>query len=225
VSPPPEPDPAAADRLAAAARRLVDLVRRSRAEAGSADRACAAIEEACEALEPTAVEGRAWHQRGLLFEGFQSGEFGGEPPSDFAAFFPYSPLVGPRNPLAPPAELEVREGRVFGRVRPGPAYNGPPGCVHGGVIASIFDELLGCTNLTNGLGGMTGTLRIVYRAPAPIDTELGLEGWVERVEGRKVFTRGTLHSDETLCAEADGIFIQGAVQRHAEALAGTGTGG
>jgi hypothetical protein len=32
-------------------------------------------------------------------------------------------------------------------------------------------------------------------------------GWVERVEGRKIFARGTLHAGEILCAEADAIFI------------------
>ena len=48
---------------------------------------------------------------------------------------------------------------------------------------------------------------------------------MERQERRKVFTRGTIHCGDTLCAEADGIFVQGAIQRHAEALAGQGAGG
>jgi len=213
----PAPDAAAAERLSAAARRLIDLVRRSSTDESTAARACASIEAACQALEDSAVAG-PWHQRSLVFEGFDPAEFGGDPPTDFADFFPYSPLVGPRNPLAPPAEFELREGRVHGRLRCGPAYNGPPGCVHGGVIASIFDELLGCVNLANGLGGMTGTLTIVYRAPTPIEQELRLVSWVDRIEGRKVFTRGTLHCDETLCAEASGIFLQGAVQRQAARL-------
>ena len=219
----PPPDPAAAERLSAAARRLVDLVRRSAADDEAAERACAAIESACEALEPTAVGG-PWHQRGLVFAGVGAETAASAPPRDFAAFFPYSPLVGPRNPLAPPAELEVREGRIHGRVRLGPAYNGPPGCVHGGVIASIFDELLGCVNVANGVGGMTGTLRVVYRAPTPLETELSLEAWVDRTEGRKVFTRGTLRHGDTLCAEAEGIFVQGSVQKHAEKLVGVSPG-
>jgi hypothetical protein len=30
---------------------------------------------------------------------------------------------------------------------------------------------------------------------------------VDRVEGRKIFTSGTLHAGDDLCAEAEGLFI------------------
>jgi hypothetical protein len=32
-------------------------------------------------------------------------------------------------------------------------------------------------------------------------------GWVEKVEGRKIFTKGTAHNGETLCAESEGLFL------------------
>ena len=32
-------------------------------------------------------------------------------------------------------------------------YEGPPGCVHGGVIASVFDEMLGAANIAGGFAG------------------------------------------------------------------------
>ena len=54
-------------------------------------------------------------------------------------------------------------------------YEGPPGCVHGGVIALVFDELLGAANIAAGSPGMTGTLTIRYREPTPIRTEIRLE--------------------------------------------------
>ena len=128
-------------------------------------------------------------------------------------------MIGPRNPLAPPAEFEIRDGRVHGRVRFGAAYVGPPASVHGGVIAALFDELLGCANLANEVGGMTGTLRVKYLSPTPIGEELRLEGWVEQIEGRKVFTRGTIHHGDALTAEAEGVFIQGSMQRFTQRLA------
>ena len=87
------------------------------------------------------------------------------------------------------------------------AYEGPPGCVHGGYIAAAFDELLGFANSLSGTPGMTGTLTIRYRRPTPLHTELRFEGRYERSEGRKIFTTGQLFSGETLCAEADGLFI------------------
>jgi acyl-coenzyme A thioesterase PaaI-like protein len=210
-----EPDPAAAERLAAAARRVVDLVRRTHATGDTAAQALAALERAAELLEPHAHPG-PWAQRTLAFE-HALAPIGA--PRDFTEFFPYSPLIGPRNPLAPPAEFEIRGGRVHGRVRFGAAYVGPPASVHGGIIAALFDELLGCANLANEVGGMTGTLRVKYRSPTPIGEELRLESWVERIQGRKVFTRGTIHHGDTLCAEADGVFVQGSMQRFVERLA------
>ena len=58
-----------------------------------------------------------------------------------------------------------------------------------------------------GKPGMTGTLTVRYRSPTPLHVELALRGWVERVEGRKIFTRGTVHVDGRLCAEAEAVFI------------------
>lgn len=210
------PDPAAAARLTEATRRLVDLVRRTRASGEVADAALRALERAAELLGPEAHPG-PFHQRSLAWSGAYAPVQG--PPADLHAFFPYSPLIGERNPLAPPVRFEAREGRLFGRVTFGAAYVGPPQCVHGGVIAATFDELLGSVNLLNETGGMTGTLTVRYRQPTPVLQKLRLEGWVERVEGRKVFARGTLHHGETLTAEAEGIFIHGTMERFATGAA------
>ena len=34
-----------------------------------------------------------------------------------------------------------------------------------------------------------------------------MRGWVDRVEGRKTFAKGTFHQGDTLTAQAEGIFI------------------
>lgn len=121
--------------------------------------------------------------------------------------FDYSPLIGRSNPMAPPIEMGAEGDRVFGRVVFGSAYEGPPGCLHGGYVAAAFDEVLGYAQSLSGNPGMTGTLRVAYRSPTPLHQELRFEAWVERVEGRKIFTRSTLHAGERLCAEAEGLFI------------------
>jgi len=206
---PTSPDPQAAADLAAATRRVIDLVRRSAASPEQMRDAAAALEAIARDLEPVAFAG-PFMQRGLEWTGELSTP---EAPRDFAVFFPYSPFVGPRNPLAPPASFEIRDGRVFGRVRFTAAYVGPPQSVHGGVIAATFDELLGSTNLVHEVGGMTGTLTVRYKAPTPILTEIALEGWLDRVEGRKVYTRGEMRHEGRLTAEAEGIFIRGSVEQ------------
>lgn len=130
------------------------------------------------------------------------------PSDDPNAFLPWSPVIGRLNPLAPPVELALRDGVVHGRVRFGTPYEGPPGCVHGAVVAAAFDQLLAIVNVANGQPAMTGTLTVRYRRPTPLHTELRFEAHMDRVEGRKVFAVSTLHAGDELVAEAEGIFIR-----------------
>jgi acyl-coenzyme A thioesterase PaaI-like protein len=129
---------------------------------------------------------------------------GGDGPQGHAD---YSPVIGRANPLSPPLALRIEEDKVIGTVTFGHAYEGPPGHVHGGLVAAAFDELLGATQALSGSPGMTGSLTVDYRAPTPLHTKLRLEGTLDRVEGRKIFTTARLYNGEQLCAEASGLFI------------------
>jgi acyl-coenzyme A thioesterase PaaI-like protein len=89
----------------------------------------------------------------------------------------------------------------------GTAYQGPPGSVHGGLVAALFDEVLGFAQWMTGNPGMTGTLKVRYRKPTPLNTELRFEATVERVDGRKIFTEARLYDGDTVTADAEGVFI------------------
>lgn len=143
-------------------------------------------------------------QPGTVYEGFSEAANVGADPH---ASFEHSPFIGRANPLAPPMHLQEIDGVVHGRVVFGSAYEGPPGCVHGGYVAAVFDELLGATQSMAGHPGMTGTLKVIYRSPTPLHAELHYVGKLTRVEGRKIFTEGTVTANGVLCAEAEGIFI------------------
>ena len=93
-------------------------------------------------------------------------------------------------------------------VRFGSAYEGPPGSVHGGVVAATFDEVLGMTQSLSGQPGMTGTLTVKYRRPTPLHRDLRFEGTLDRVDGRKIFTTGRCFDGDTLTAEAEGLFVR-----------------
>lgn len=133
-------------------------------------------------------------------------------------FFDHSPLSGKANPLAPPMDLEVIDGVVHGRVRFGAAYEGPPGCVHGGFVAAVFDEILGMANSLSGEPGMTGTLSVKYRKPTPLRVELRLEATLDRVDGRKRWCSARLHAGDVLCGEAEGLFIAIGLERFKDLL-------
>jgi acyl-coenzyme A thioesterase PaaI-like protein len=160
------------------------------------------LEEAnAKVAEVAAVLGRYQDRR--LYEGVAEASGLGHD----RAFFDWSPLFGMANPLAPPVYVSIEDQAVVGKARFGVAYEGPPGCVHGGYIAAAFDEVLGLTQSLSGKMGMTGTLTIKYRKPTPLYTDLRFECRLESVSGRKVMTAGTLHAGETLTAEATGLFV------------------
>lgn len=157
------------------------------------------------AAELEAVAARlAAHPQGHLYLGFaEAANAYGESRGPFDN----SPLMGLSNPLAPPLRLELRDGEVRGTATLGSAYEGPPGHVHGGFIAAMFDEVLGLAQTTSGRPGMTGRLTISYRAPTPLHRELRLQGRVASVAGRKITCTGSIHAGTTLCADAEALFI------------------
>ena len=126
---------------------------------------------------------------------------------DYEGAFDLSPLMGRANPLAPPLRLQLSDDCVVGTAVFDSAYEGPPGCVHGGLVAAAFDELLGLVQMHAGQPGMTARLVVNYRSPTPLHEELRLEGRVVRVEGRKTFCTGEIHAGDRLCAEAEALFV------------------
>lgn len=190
-------------RLAASLRRVVEGLVTSDAPEEELARAAEAAESFAERL--------AEHPRSGQYQGWAETS----PAGDVAAFFDQSPLIGQANPLAPPIELtSAGDGRrVEGRALFGSAYEGPPGCVHGGFVAAAFDEVLGFANSLSGTPGMTARLIVHYRKPTPLHTELRFRGELERVEGRKIFCRGALHAGDRLTAEAEGLFVSVGAER------------
>lgn len=192
VAHPPGPE---LRRLADAMRGVTDRMVRTQADPATIADAADAVERAVALLDPVSP---AWEPSVPAMPLTDT---------DPHVFFPFSPMIGWYSPLSPPITCEFRDGAVVGQGTLGAAYEGPPGCVHGGIIAGLFDELLGIANIAAGVGAMTGTLTIVYRSPTPLYTELHLAAHTERIDGRKVHTQGTLHAGDRLCAEASGIFI------------------
>lgn len=119
-----------------------------------------------------------------------------------------STFSGSLNPLAPPMAIRpdtLADGRaaLVGNVRLDRMREGPPRSVHGGVLAGLFDELLGgAQRLHGGTAGVTGRLIVRYRRPTPLDTDLELRAWIHDERRRRVIVRG-----ECVCAAPDGADV------------------
>jgi len=193
-------------RLAAAMRDVIDQLVSTTATTDELAVAADGLERFAEHLRelPAGQTYRGFAESanaGQATAGLQPGD------PEWYAFFDHSPFIGLANPLSPPVHLEYRDDQVHGTVTFGAAYEGPPGCVHGGYVAAVFDELLGATQSLSGDQGMTAHLGVDYRRPTPLGVPLTLVGWFERREGRKIFARGAMYADGELTAESEGLFI------------------
>lgn len=135
------------------------------------------------------------------------GDTDGDPRQTWYAFFDHSPIIGLANPLSPPMSMQYSPERITAQVTFGAAFEGPPGCVHGGYIAAVFDELLGSAQSLSGTSGMTANLSVDYRRPTPLKTPIEMEAWLERRDGRKIYAKGVMHANGELTAEATGLFV------------------
>jgi acyl-coenzyme A thioesterase PaaI-like protein len=122
----------------------------------------------------------------------------------------YNPVSGVGSALAPPVRIRRVEGGVVGEALLGPAYEGPPGYVHGGMSSLLMDQLLGSAAIAAGLWGMTVRLEVDYRRPVPLSTPLTMRAQVTEAAGRKCVVTGTIATaaapDRTL-VEARGVFV------------------
>jgi acyl-coenzyme A thioesterase PaaI-like protein len=123
----------------------------------------------------------------------------------------YSPVYGPGNPLAPPLDAsDTPDGRAAGRVMLGKAHEGPPGLVHGGVVATLLDHVLARSVRAAGFGGLTASLTVTYRRPVRLGVSLLLTAELGENDGRRTTARARMVAEDdpdTTLAEAEALFV------------------
>jgi acyl-coenzyme A thioesterase PaaI-like protein len=105
--------------------------------------------------------------------------------------------------------LRDSDGRLVGRAWFGAGAQGPPGHAHGGSIAAVLDEAMGAAAWVAGHVAVAARLDTSFQRMLPLGTDATLEGWVEREEGRKIWTAGRLlDAAGEPFASATGLFIE-----------------
>ena len=103
---------------------------------------------------------------------------------------------------------EARQ-RVVGRFRLGPEYQGGGGFIHGGIIATVLDEVMSkVTRFSVAQPAVTAELRVEYLKPIRVDEELCVEGFLTRREGRQLYHEGEIRNHAgVLLARGQGRFV------------------
>ncbi|MET0764355.1 MAG: PaaI family thioesterase [Blastococcus sp.] len=201
---------AAVGELGTALRELVEAAVRTEV---SLDELAAATAEARALTERLRAEGRGLHDIATVDDP-EIGERW------------YSPVYGPGNPVAPPlVATDSPDGRATGRATLGKSHEGPPGLVHGGVVATLLDHVLARAVRAAGRGGLTATLTVTYRRPVQLGVPLLATAELTGQDGRRATATARLVAEDdpgTTLAEAEGLFVALRPERAADMFAATG---
>jgi len=176
----------AADRLGAAARALADTVVRTGADEDELAAAAEAIEQVTDQLAEPPTAHRV-HE---------------------TPYHPMSLVGGSAHPISPQLHTTSSGDGVEGTVVLGPAYEGGPGLVHGGILSLLFDHAMGQAVFVTGHSAMTVSLEVRYLAPTPLNVPITVRARVSGRERRKVFVTSETTVAGRVTAEASGVFVQ-----------------
>lgn len=91
-------------------------------------------------------------------------------------------------------EQDNAKRRIIGRFVLGERYQGGGGMAHGGIIATLLDEVMGKVNRFREARAVTAELNVQYLKPVNVTEEICVEGWEVERKGRNLFHRGEIRN-------------------------------
>ena len=99
--------------------------------------------------------------------------------------------------------------RIRGVFRIGAEYQGGPGFVHGGIVATLLDEVLAKVSRFEKDIAVTGELTVEYLKPVRVEEEVTVEGWEIERNGRLRMRQGEIRdSSGAVLARGRGKFVE-----------------
>lgn len=123
---------------------------------------------------------------------------------------------GREHPTGLHLQMEGSAETVRGSFEVTEHHQGAPGLAHGGVIAAALDEGMGYLLWLVGSPAVTARLEVDYARPVPVGTPLALEGWIERVEGRRIATAMIGRIDGRIAVRARALYLKVGVEHFVE---------
>jgi acyl-coenzyme A thioesterase PaaI-like protein len=114
------------------------------------------------------------------------------------------------NPASLGIVLSSTPAGAVGRVRFGADAQGAPGLVHGGLLATFADEVMGFVPHGGNAVRLTAEMTLRYRRPTPVDTDLECRAEAGETTGRRFHVHATITAagdDTTVLAEADATYV------------------
>ena len=100
------------------------------------------------------------------------------------------------------------DGALVGRVWFGKATFGPPGFVHGGVVAFVLDEAMGSSAWLGGYPCVAANLSLDYVEMTPLGEDCFVEAKIVEIQPTKLIVETELALDRRILARGRGIFVR-----------------
>jgi acyl-coenzyme A thioesterase PaaI-like protein len=114
---------------------------------------------------------------------------------------------GTTNPIGMGLQIELGERRAATTWVPGVDFVGWSDRVHGGLLATVLDEVMAWAPASEDAWAVTASFSVRYHAPVSPGEKLRFEGWVESKRRRIYETRGEVRSGDRLVADATGTYL------------------
>lgn len=118
---------------------------------------------------------------------------------------------GPDNPIGLRIQFHVDDDEVCtAEFTPNGNHLSWEDTVHGGIIYSALDDVVGNIPYARGLVAHTARCEIRYRQPLRRGQTIRLRGWIEKEKGRLMVLRGEARrkDDDELVAECTAHFLK-----------------
>jgi uncharacterized protein (TIGR00369 family) len=105
-------------------------------------------------------------------------------------------------------QLHLERERSWAEVTLDDRFEGWVGIAHGGIIATILDEVMAWAIVAEENWGVTARMTIDYKRPVRVGTRIRAEGWIVRSRRRLVETAGRIVDGAgTLLATAEAVYV------------------
>jgi uncharacterized protein (TIGR00369 family) len=116
-------------------------------------------------------------------------------------------------------QLHLEERRSWSEFVLDDRFEGWRGVTHGGIIATILDEVMAWALVAEDNWGVTARMSLEFRRPVLVGTRVRAEGWIVRSRRRLVDTAGqVVDSEGIVLATAEAVYVAADEERKRELM-------
>lgn len=115
-------------------------------------------------------------------------------------------------------QLHAQDGRCWTALELPRRFEGWEGIAHGGIVATILDEVMAWALVEHDLWGVTARMALEFRRPVPVGVPIRAEGWLTGGRRRIVHAAGEITdgTNGAVLARGQATFVGATAERRSE---------